>query len=237
MRRILIILLACSQTSWSAIAFDNASNPGFSGSNPNTMSFTTGSGSNRIMVCGFESNGGDDITAFTYNSVALTQINKQADSSGGMSFIYYLLNPASGSNTVSVTRSGSGNSNLACVTYTGAAQSGQPDANAASGPNSHSVSVTTANDNDWIVVFGASRSDSNLTPSTGILNNYTGAGQFSFLGDTGAISPAAATTVAYSAGCGANCTINAASISPAGGAAAAAPGLGKMRKLEAADQL
>lgn len=82
----------------------------------------------------------DTVTSVTYNGVSMTQINKTSFPGSGRQgvYLYYLINPATGSNTVLVT----GGTGLGAASYTGAKQSGQPDAFAS---NSFSASPGTCN--------------------------------------------------------------------------------------------
>ncbi len=108
-----------------AIAFDAASYATGTGAGPFTVSHTT-SGSDRLLVCGvsyyhFLNN----VSAITYNSVALTEIPSSAIDSGNYHVrLFYLIAPASGSNTFSITFSGVGvyDCGVGLASFTGAHQ-------------------------------------------------------------------------------------------------------------------
>lgn len=132
--------------------------------NVNAASLTyshTCSGSNRILLVGVGTDASADcITGATYNGVAMTLIDKQQMSGDATRFIYlfYLINPASGANDIVVSASGGlRNIRSDSVSYTGAKQSGQPDASAKATNASTtdlSVAVTVVAANSWIVSFG-----------------------------------------------------------------------------------
>lgn len=107
-----------------ALAVDAASNASGNGSGPFTFSHTT-SGSDRVMIIGISYyHYGTTISAVTYNAVAATLIPSASVDNGDYHVrMYYLIAPATGSNTVSVSVS----SNLygigvGVVTFTGAHQ-------------------------------------------------------------------------------------------------------------------
>lgn len=110
--------------------------------------------------------GSDKITGITYNGVALTQIGVSIQNTRYIGF-YYLLNPASGSNTVTLTGSSSAVIEAYSGSYTGVNQSGQPDANTSNnngqlpvtGGSSLTVTVTTVADNDWLIMNAFSFQD------------------------------------------------------------------------------
>lgn len=115
----------------------------------------TCSGSNRILLVGCYANT-DTVTGVTYNSVAMTLIGKTSFPGAGRqgAYLYYLIAPATGSNTVAVT----GGTGIGAVSYTGALQSGQPDSSAVSNPanaTSITLSTTVVKDNSWLVCVTA----------------------------------------------------------------------------------
>lgn len=85
----------------------------------------------------------------------MTQVGN-VTGSGWIEYFYILAAPATGTNTVAVVATGTAGIGGASASYTGAAQTGQPDAfntlfetNAASG--NHTVSVNVVAANSWIV--------------------------------------------------------------------------------------
>jgi hypothetical protein len=170
---ILSVLLLASPAS-AAIAFDAATNGG--NSTTGTLSWThTTTGSNRLLVVGFKGDSTlslDDISGVTYNGVAMTAIyTGQTAGSDRFYYLYYLLNPASGANTVQITAFNAHYLFGASASYTGVQQSGQPDAmnsNSGTATGSLTTSVTTVADNSWVVMFGVvSNDDGTLAAGTG----------------------------------------------------------------------
>lgn len=168
------------------IAFDAAAQKAFAAS-PVTWSHTC-TGSDLILFIGIFA-GGDVVTAVSYNSVAATQIAKLNLSGAGELYIYYLLAPSTGSNTVSVTLS-SGTAAGTSSSYTGAKQSGVPDASGsktqAPGPTSITNSITVVGSNAWAVTVGGS--GTGITP-TGGTNVTVRSGSGMAIGDSNGIAP------------------------------------------------
>lgn len=90
-----------------AITFDAHSNGGDgSATTPKTWTHTNGAGASYLLVSIVVAAGGDCVTGVTYNSVAMTQCNKVIEGNGTSLYVYGLVNPAAGANTVSVAFSG-----------------------------------------------------------------------------------------------------------------------------------
>lgn len=149
---LLVILLITSM----AIAFDSAASKSQDSSTTNTFAHTV-SGSNRIILVGCMTTNGT-ITGVTYNGVALTQVID--NTTGGTTFnhmyLFYLIAPATGTNNVIVTSSGSGSVYAASSSYTGVAQTSPIDGTSATTTTTagtFSKSVTTTIANDWIIGY------------------------------------------------------------------------------------
>jgi hypothetical protein len=139
-----------------ALAYDNSTD----GASALTFSHTT-AGSNRILfvACASQSNGSDSVTGVTYNSVSMTLVNKIQVPSSRFIYLFVLVNPSSGSNSVQISlNTGSGTTLSAASSYTGAKQTGQPDnstTNTVTSSSSITTSLTTVASNCWTVcVFG-----------------------------------------------------------------------------------
>lgn len=186
-----------------AIAFDAASNGGSNSVTELTVSHTC-TGDNRILFVGIQTSGGtDNVSGVTYATVAMTRINTIA--TGGIgnnrSFLYYLIAPATGANNIVVTATASVNIRIANGSYTGARQSGVPDAsgtaNAASPATSVSKSITTVADNSWTVSHGVDAA-ATLSAGTGTTQRAVFSTASSIFGDSnGAITPAGAYSMAW----------------------------------------
>lgn len=167
----------------------------------NTGSFTfshTCSGSDRLLIVYLTARGdaSDTISGVTYDSVAMTRIKaKNHTASNEWIYIYALLNPSTGSNTVSVTKTASNVSYRGAVSYTGVDQS--QTLTAITGESTtNSISLTSTVDNSAMFVW-AQNSVNTVGASTGSTlidqNNGTGALESNAL----AITPAGSKTMNY----------------------------------------
>lgn len=166
-----------------AVAYDNGTANG-------TQSYShTVTGSNTFLVL-FVLTSSTTAPSATYNGVSMTYGNIQARNGNGAWIHWlYLTNPATGSNTVSITAGNYYNS--VALSYTGVKQTGQPEANASTASSSTTVTTTT---NNAFVVVGYTASG---TPGAGQSNWITRAsGGGTYCGDSnGPVSPAGAYTV------------------------------------------
>ncbi len=139
-----------------AIALDTANNGTATGTTPLTWSHTC-TGSNLILFISPACHAASPtLSTPTYNSVSATIIQSTQVVSTVRSGLWMLVGPASGANTVSVGFGGTTPScNAAAVSYSGAAQSGQPDSsNVANNTSANpSVSTTVVASNCWLVGF------------------------------------------------------------------------------------
>ncbi len=150
-----------------AIAFDAASSGYITNVSSSSMTVShTCSGSDRILVVAvacYAASGGDVVSGITYNGTAMTFVAKEkgnGTNTNTYSYLYYLVAPATGANNIVVSFS----SNityawLAASSYTGAAQTGQPDASdsATSGATTSTTvtdTITSVADNCWAVMGG-----------------------------------------------------------------------------------
>lgn len=196
-----------------AITFDAASGRS-SGAAP-TLTFShTCSGLNKILFVSSSASGSNSVTGVTYNSVAMTQI---ATVSVGTvnSYLFYLINPASGANNIVVSATG-GTIFAAGSSYNGANQSGVPDSsatNSSSTSTSVSQSTTTVSNNCWVVCGGIC-GNGGLSGGTNVTIRSSGATD-QYIGDNGsAKTPAGSITQTVNCNNGNN-TIIMASFSPA----------------------
>jgi hypothetical protein len=172
-----------------AIAFDATSAGGTATAASLTFAHTC-TGSNRILFVTVNHTLSNAISGITYNGVALTKIGSEVNSGFNTHLsLWYLLNPATGANNIVVTPNTNSEISAASASYTGALQSGQPDANSAGTPattTSYSQSVTTVLDNCWAVLGGIAASSSALTAgaNTAIRQQPEGAHYGTFLIDT-----------------------------------------------------
>lgn len=157
-----------------AIAVDTTTNPdaggGSVGASPYTWSHTT-SGSNRLLVVLTLTRNGTTPPTVTYNSVSMTQVGTIQLASGDDTYtsFFALTNPTSGSNTISVSFGGT-YLRVAAASYTGVAQSGQPEAQGQS-ISTATQAVTTLTDNAWLIGITA-----DTAASTNTTNRVTSGG-------------------------------------------------------------
>lgn len=144
-----------------AIAFDATSGANGAGS-PNTFAHTC-TGSNLILFVAVRAEGGTGAcTGVTYNSVALTKIGEtNVDENNSL---WYLINPATGANNIAVSYTGA-YGQAAAASYTGAKQSGVPDASGTNTGTGTSLAkaVTTVLDNCWVVASGQDNNGAGVT--------------------------------------------------------------------------
>ena len=143
-----------------------------------TLSLTV-SGSNTILWAGgFMGSGASPITALTYNGDALTHVTGSPFASGGQfQYLAYLINPDAGTHDLAVTFTSSDNVTLHGVVYSGAKQSGVPDATNTSDigvTTTPSQAVTTVADNAWAVWMLRGESGNTVTAgaNTTLVNQY-----------------------------------------------------------------
>lgn len=113
--------------------------------NPGNSLTISHANAGNLMVVGIGTNGTtDQISGVTYNSVVMTRINTVSNASGSglRAYLYYLLAPTVGTANIVISATGSIFIQAEAVTYTGAKQTGQPDASAT---NTASSSTTCAN--------------------------------------------------------------------------------------------
>lgn len=119
----------------------------------------------------------------TYNGTSMTQIGGYVTSADSVvQGLFYLVAPTTGTNNVVVTKTGGTYVASLSQSYTGASQTGQPDANSSgtgsvsSSPWQFTASVTSVADNSWAVVFGRDNADGSITVSSGGILRSTTAG-------------------------------------------------------------
>ncbi len=171
-----------------AIAFDAVSSGSLTVSSTRTWSHTC-SGANRILfVTTYNNDTASSITGVTYNGVGMTLL-AQSTHNNIRNVTWYLIAPDSGANNVIVTASnGSGSIGGSSASYTGALQSGVPDASqVGSSDGDYTGTVTTVAANCWTVltVINVAVDLSAGTGTTERINNL----RYGFIGDSnGALS-------------------------------------------------
>lgn len=140
-----------------AIAFD-ASTIGGDG----VASFShTCTGTNRFLVVTV-GNRGVTVTGVNYNGVAMTNL---VNNSGSRLSVFYLVNPASGANTVALQGvTGGENIQSIAVSYTGAF--GIDSSNVVSAATPNTVATTVVDSNCWLIGSGFGATSSSASYST-----------------------------------------------------------------------
>lgn len=144
-----------------AIAFDAAASS--SGTGTSLTYNHTCTGSNRILWVSIGVNSADSVdhvTGVTYNSVAMTRGPSMFSGVASLDgqYLYYLVAPATGTNSVVVSTNNSQPIYATSVSYTGAKQSGQPDNTASSngsGASTITLNITPSANGCWVIT-GAS---------------------------------------------------------------------------------
>lgn len=169
----------------------------------------TCTGANLILIVGVASIDTTDsdrvVSSITYNSDAMTEIRQDHNTTDNMSTaLFYRVGPDSGSAySIAVTMGGSCSSVMGyAISYTGASQTGQPDASNGTTPSNQdsvSTTVTTVADNSHLVSVVVNRGTTNalaISGSTQIYNNTFTGGNMGF-GRDGPKTPAGDEAMAW----------------------------------------
>lgn len=166
----------------SGITFDAASNSGYQAAQSTYSWSHTCTGTDRFLAVDVSLlSAGSTVSGITYNSVALSLIAaKSTVTSFGRIESWGLANPASGSNTIAVTLSGSIASSAGAVSYAGVHQTVPTEGAATNqatnvGAADATVDVTSVADQCWIHAAVAT-DDTAITAGQTTRNNVTGAG-------------------------------------------------------------
>ncbi len=204
-----------------AIAVD--ANSGLDGGTGTTFTWNhTCTGSNLILWAGVLIEDATITATATYNGVAMnaTSNSPQVVNVTQRVYLFFLLNPSTGSNNIVVTTSSSiGGIRARSTSYTGVKQSGQPDAlgqNSGVLVTSLATTVTSIADNCW--VMGIIRDDTAATTAgaSTTLRNDNGNAVFAIYDTNAAVTPAGLTTLNVNCGTPGGMVMVAASFSPFG---------------------
>jgi archaellum component FlaF (FlaF/FlaG flagellin family) len=179
----------------------------------------TTSGSDRILIVGLNTAGIGAINQVNYDGVPMTQIGSTVNNGGSASVsLWYLVNPSTGTNTVSITLAAVTNVAAGAVSFTGVNQTDPIDvSNSATGTSlTPSVSLTTTTDEAWIIdVVGTN--GGTITTGTGQVERWNviqgaarGAGSTEFTSSSGTF------TMSWEKSTSSNWAIIAAALRPAG---------------------
>jgi hypothetical protein len=161
-----------------------------------SKSFDAGSGSDRVMFVATTNNSGTDGGfAVTFNGASFTQIGTITVAGIGTMRLWYLINPASGSNTWAVSRTNTGDTWCLAIVYEGASQIQQGDTyhTQAHAATSMQNTLTTPADNCWTLeVIGSNRTQ---TAGSGTAFRVNNTAPFAFFDSNGAVTPAGSNTL------------------------------------------
>lgn len=182
-----------------AIVFDAATNPSLVSAASITYAHTC-TGTDRILFVGvFARN--QTVSSVTYAGVTMTEVGARVGPQGGANdyiSMFVLPNPASGSNNVIVTIAGSAVLISGAVSYTGAAQTGQPDAytdNDNTTESTTTTTVTTVADNCWVMGMVRAGTSGTTTAGTGTTQRANTAGYFQMYDKNGPVTPAGSASI------------------------------------------
>lgn len=151
-----------------AIVFDAQGGTNATASDTTHTQNHTCTGSNLVLLVGIGvyDSPYDVVTAVTYNSVAMTQVGKLFHSGGRGTYLYILTGPTTGTNQISITTSSSVTVGINSVSFTGAAQTGQPETSATQEPTSTTKTMTLTVSTANSVIVGSEFTNRVSTAST-----------------------------------------------------------------------
>ena len=187
-----------------SIALDTSGSGTTTSTTPLTFNYTC-TGTNLVLVATVGNTAtSPTLGTPTYNSVSMTQGFNPRTNGNNMNGQYILVAPSTGSNSFSESFGGTSPfCNATLMSYSGAKQSGQPDAiTGNTGAGSPSLTVTTVADNSW-AIFGVT-----AVSVSGFSKTSRGSGVLTLTGTTGmqagdtnaVVHPAGNSTGAWSAG-------------------------------------
>lgn len=138
---------ALASNGTAGITYDNSVDGGNNGGSTTSLSYsyTVGSGSNRLLVVNLVGDtSADDISSVTYGGASLTLINKVHAASNNWQYLYYLLNPASGTNNIVITAGSSHYLVSQAASWSDVRQSAQPEASTTNTTAVTTTAVTTS---------------------------------------------------------------------------------------------
>lgn len=154
-----------------AIAFDSSSSGVATSGTTLSFSHTCASGAGLYVFVQDGASGSDTVTSVTYNAVSLTKIADVSGANNGFVTLWFIPNPATGTNTILITRTSSTNGiGGASESLIGTSLT-QPDANIRTADTGGNIStftgsVTSTVANAWIIWY-TSATDNGGTATAG----------------------------------------------------------------------
>lgn len=193
---LLFAIIAAPGIASAAISFDASRSDG-NQNDINASSFTMGTGANGMLLVSIAVTSCASNITVSYGGNAMTKIDNKSDGSSGNWWLFYLLNPPSGSNTFSQTGCIGSTLTYGISSYLGASSVEATSSNVTSSGTSISNSITTVTDNDWVVAIGGNRVGNPISASTNVTSRSTG-GNSLMMGDSNAaVSPPGSLTQAF----------------------------------------
>lgn len=141
------------------------------------------------------------ITGVTYNGVSMTQVNKLQEPGARWWYLYILKNPATGTNNLVVSASGSTNFITLAASYAGTDTTTQPDDNAsqatAGTQATISQNLTSTIAGDW--AFAGVRNDAVVMTGTTNLTGLSASGAIMSFDSNGSLGAAGSKTLVVTA--------------------------------------
>lgn len=120
-----------------------------------TLNFSFNNAAGDLLVVGVFNVSADGNPTATYNSVSMTRVASRAVGGSTRSVhLYYLKSPATGTNTVAITQTGTTFLYATAASYSGTNTSSQPDSSSSNGASSATTlttSTTVVASNCWLV--------------------------------------------------------------------------------------
>lgn len=137
-----------------------------------SVAHNTTTNADRVMLTFIFTNDNDGdsdvVSGVTYNGVSMTRYLSQSTTGDQRLTVYGLINPATGSNNVTVTYTKSTEAGFCTVTYYDFGQVTQPDSTAyGTGASPLTLSTTVVTNNSWLVSMARFASSGTGTASTG----------------------------------------------------------------------
>ena len=159
-----------------AIAYVDSSSGGFNGaSSPRTITYTLGASATRLIAA-IWADGGSGFSA-TWNGVSMTAVGSKTQGSYTL-YVFQLANPATGSNTLSFSYTGTISGRMICASYSGD-DTALPLSVFSSNSSASAASLTTNHTaiTGWTVLFAGTfiAGTPSITAGTGSTERLAGA--------------------------------------------------------------
>ncbi|WP_461175385.1 DUF4347 domain-containing protein, partial [Uliginosibacterium flavum] len=168
-----------------------------------TLAHTVGAGTNSILIVEYSTRGTDSPTSITYNGVALTRLDTNANSTVVTTEIWYLKNPAAGAHNIVVTMPGSAKEfAIGATSYFNVDQTSTFGTVAKATGTGTAVSVTVASATGNLVIDAMATRQQGGVPSVGSgqiqrWTNSSGTGSAEPLGAGSSETGAASVTMSW----------------------------------------